>query len=102
MSAKENKEGSSSEPKPTKAAPNSFGFCVGKSASKDYFSFAACFEPLCAETPEAAALRVEGFKDADPNGNGLCSLAELETFVLKRLVSKYPKTGKGHDVSSNQ
>jgi hypothetical protein len=82
--------------------PNAFGLVVGKSASKDFFPFSECFEPLCAETPEAAALRVEGFKDADPNGNGLCSLAELETFVLKRLVSKYPKTGKGHDVSSNQ
>ena len=26
---------------------------------------------------------------------GLCSLAELETFVLASLMSKYPKTGKG-------
>jgi hypothetical protein len=30
-------------------------------------------------------------------GNGLCSLAELETFVLKGLVTKFPSTGKGKD-----
>jgi hypothetical protein len=75
--------------------PNTFGLCVGKSASAEFFQFAAVFEPMCAETPEGEALRAEGFLTADPNGNGLCSLAELETFVLKYLVTKYPKTGKG-------
>jgi hypothetical protein len=55
---------------------------------------------MCAETPEGDALRVEGFKAADPNGNGLCSLAELETFVLKSLMTKYPKTGKGKNCTT--
>ena len=37
------------------------------------------------------------------NGNGLCSLAELEGFVLKELVTKYPKDkskkdSKGQDL----
>ena len=32
------------------------------------------------------------------NGNGLCSLAECETFLLKTLVAKFPKTGKGKDI----
>jgi len=31
---------------------------------------------------------------ADPNGNGLCSLAELETFILSSLMAKYPKDAK--------
>ena len=31
---------------------------------------------------------------ADPNGNGLCSLAELETFVMKKLMAAYPKKNK--------
>jgi len=59
-------------PPPPEVTPNPFGLAVGKSASKDYFDFAACFEPMCAETPEGDALRVEGFKAADPNGNGMC------------------------------
>jgi hypothetical protein len=58
-------------PPPAEVAPNSCGLPVGKSVSKDYFDFAACFEPMCAETPEGDALRVEGFKAADPNGNGM-------------------------------
>ena len=81
--------------------PNSFGLAVGRGkwgASKEFFDFQAVFEPLCAETPEAEEMRKEGFIAADPNGNGLCSLAELETFVLKYLVAKYPKSGKGKDL----
>ena len=31
------------------------------------------------------------------NGNGLCSLAECETYMLKKLLVKFPKTGKGKD-----
>ncbi len=27
----------------------------------------------------------------------MCSLAELETFVLKRLLTVFPNTGKGHE-----
>jgi len=79
-----------------KASPNSFGMCVGKSASKEYFDFASVLEPYCDEA--ATALQDEGFKTADPNGNGLCSLAECETFLLKALVTKFPKTGKGKDM----
>ena len=59
-------------PPPPEAASNSFGLAVGKSASKDFFDFAACFEPLCAETPEGEKARDEAFLSADPNGNGLC------------------------------
>jgi hypothetical protein len=88
------------EPPPKlEAAPNSFGLAVAKGkkwgATKDFFMFAETFEALCAETPEGEQLRIEGFLAADPNGNGLCSLAELETFVLKSLTTKYKKTGKG-------
>jgi len=66
-------------------------------ASKDFFDFSACFAPYCAETKEAEKLREEGMIEADPNGNGLCSLAEIETFVLKRLLATYPNTGKGNE-----
>ncbi len=30
-------------------------------------------------------------------GNGLCSLAELEGFMLRNLLSKFPNSGKGKD-----
>jgi hypothetical protein len=66
--------------------------------SEDFIRFAAVFEPLTSETPEGDALREVGFLDADPNGNGLCSLAELETFVLKALVKKHPKIGSGYSM----
>jgi hypothetical protein len=100
LAADEEPSAPSAKGSPPKAKANSFGLCVGKGkfgASDEFFKFAAAFEPLCAETKAGEALRDEGFKAADPNGNGLCSLAELETFVLKSLITKYPKTGKGAD-----
>ena len=76
------------------APPNSFGFACGSSATKDLQKFMAVFEPCCAETPEGESLRKEGFELADPNGNGLCSLAELEGYMQKKLMAMYPKKKK--------
>jgi hypothetical protein len=56
--------------------------------------FCAPFQPMAEKTDAAAALRKVGFRSADPNGNGLCSLAELEGFVLQKLLGAYPKTKK--------
>jgi hypothetical protein len=99
---KKKKQEPKDEPPPKlNAEPNSFGLAVARGkwgASKDFFMFAETFEPLCAETPEGEELRKTGFLAADPNGNGLCSLAELETFVLKYLVAKYPRFGRGLDI----
>eukprot|EP00613_Pedinella_sp_CCMP2098_P047261 CAMPEP_0171835758 /NCGR_PEP_ID=MMETSP0992-20121227/11173_1 /TAXON_ID=483369 /ORGANISM="non described non described, Strain CCMP2098" /LENGTH=581 /DNA_ID=CAMNT_0012451641 /DNA_START=47 /DNA_END=1792 /DNA_ORIENTATION=- len=80
--------------RPTKVY--SSGLIVGADASKELFDFMDLFHPMAEKSPEAEKLREEGFVTADPNGNGLCSLAELETFVLKSLVTKFPKTGKGN------
>ena len=74
--------------------PNAFGLTIGSHASKDLGKFIAVFEPLCAETSEGESLRKEGFELADPNGNGLCSLAELEGYMQKKLQAAYPKKGK--------
>jgi hypothetical protein len=71
----------------------SSGLSVGKSASKDLFDFMKVFALYAEKDSAGVALREGGFKMADPNGNGLCSLAELEGFVLKSLVKAYPKTG---------
>ena len=56
----------------------SSGLSVGKSASKDLIKFMDCFQPLAEKTDEAQEARKKAFSAADPNGNGLCSLAELE------------------------
>jgi hypothetical protein len=90
-----------SKPKPKEPVkPNFLGLAVRpECGSSEYFSLEACFLPLCASGKEGDALRVEMFKSADPNGNGLCSLAELETFVLQRLLTTYPNSGKGKEVS---
>jgi hypothetical protein len=56
--------------------------------------FAACFYSLGQKTDAGAASRKADFKFADPNGNGLCSLAELEGFVLQKLLGAYPNTKK--------
>ena len=37
-----------------------------------------------------------GFQIADPNNNGICSLAELDSFIKIKLNSEYPKS-KNHD-----
>jgi len=72
----------------------SSGLTVGKSASKDLFDFMACFQPLAEKDAKGEAERTKAFRGADPNGNGLCSLAELETWILGVLLAKYPKTKK--------
>jgi hypothetical protein len=56
------------------------------------------FLPACTA---GDALRKKGFSACDPNGNGLVSLAEAETFVLKTLLSRYPKTREEGDVGTS-
>jgi len=78
----------------------SFGLSVGPSATKDCVRFVGCFAPLgdAGTGGLAESLRDAAFRAADPNGNGHCSLAELETWVLQVLVAKYPRVGKGADM----
>jgi hypothetical protein len=77
--------------------PNAFCLALGQTASKELRDFVSVFEPLAANTTEGSRLREEGFRAADPNGNGLCSLSELDTFVKLCLVTKFPNTGKGKE-----
>lgn len=85
---------STSVPKPF-VEPNSFGLAIGKGkhgASKEFFLFQSVFEPLCSKMYKSEKKRKAAFLTADPNGNGLCSLAELETFVLKYLIAAFPSS----------
>jgi len=58
------------EPEYASLEATSFGLSVGRTASQDYFDFAAQFEPMANDSDESKALRVKGFRLADPNGNG--------------------------------
>ena len=53
--------------------------------------FKACFEPYTVKDDAGGKLRKAEFRSADPNGNGLCSLAELETWVMSKLIGAFPK-----------
>jgi len=46
------------------------------------------------KSSQGRKLLIDGWGVADPNGNGLCSLAELENFVKVKLESGYPKNSK--------
>jgi len=48
-----------------------FGLTVGAGVTPELMDFLACFAPLAEENPAGEALRKEGFKSADPNGNGV-------------------------------
>ena len=80
------------------AGPGASAPSAGATASGDLARFTGVFQPLAEKTPAGEALRKAGWRAADANGNGLASLAELETFVLKTLVAKFPKVGRGKDV----
>lgn len=67
-------------------------------ASRELKEFHTAFQPLAAKSAEAEALREDEWAKADPNGNGLCSLAELDGWILKFLMAKYPRTGKGREM----
>ena len=89
QAAKEDDSNKSSGP-----SENAAGLKIGKTATPELKAFVAAFEPLCGSDESGEAARKEGFTLADPNGNGLCSLAELEGFVLKTLLAAYPKKGR--------
>ena len=59
--------------------------------SKPLLLFTSCFLPFCSKDEEGKKQRKIGFRAADPNGNGLCSLAELETWLLKCLLYTFKK-----------
>ena len=73
----------------------SSGLSVGKSASKDLIKLWTASSPLL-RSDEAQEARKKAFSAADPNGNGLCSLAELETCSRRpcRQVPEGQERGK--------
>ena len=67
---------------------------LGHAVSDDLKKFVGVFQPYAADTDEGKALRKKGFHFADPSGNGLCSVAEIENFILVTLLAAFPKQAK--------
>ena len=75
-----------------------FGLTLCRGVSEELLQFVKLFGPMAEDSDAGDERRAEGFVMADPNGNGLCSLAELETYILKKLQAAYPRTGKGKEM----
>jgi len=60
-------------------------------AGSELALFMAPFVSLSEKTDAGKGARKKEFRQADPNGNGLCSLAELETWLMAKLTAAYPK-----------
>ena len=61
------------------------------SGSIELSQFLKTFAELTENSSEGKAKRHAAFSIADPNGNGYCSLAELESFILDSLQKSFPK-----------
>mmetsp|Transcript_18798 Transcript_18798/g.25878 ORF Transcript_18798/g.25878 Transcript_18798/m.25878 type:complete len:287 (-) Transcript_18798:216-1076(-) len=67
----------------------------GPSSSSDLIDFVRLFQPYAEKSKDATALRKKGFLSADMNGNGECSLAELENYIMTTIMgSKIEKDRK--------
>merc|ERR1719487_1004850 len=54
--------------------------------------FVGCFEHLAKRSPESKEARNKAWNAADPNGNGFCSLAEIDGWVKKHLLDNKMET----------
>jgi len=68
---------------------------VPESPSADLAAFTSMFAPLAVKSDAGKALRADQWPVADPNGNGFCSLAEIDGWVLKFLIATTHDTDEG-------
>ena len=78
--------GSSSNNKPIIIAE---GFYVGRSSSPELLDFLRVFEPLTGKTNTGKKDRLKHFQYADQNASGYVSLAELESFIKRKLSTSF-------------
>lgn len=74
------------------AAPKPLARClstVEHGGSEDLVAFTNTFKPLTEKTAEGRRALKAAWSKADPNGNKLCSLAELDSFVENMLQSTH-------------
>jgi hypothetical protein len=65
--------------------------------SDDCIKFCNSFSAFAAWTVEGKASRRQAWMVADPNGNGLCSLAEIDGWIQKSLMVSYGED-EGKDI----
>ena len=94
----ERKEAARIRKRDTPILETPFGLTLCRGVSEELLQFVKLFGPMAEDSNAGDERRKEGFVMADPNGNGLCSLAELETYILKKLQAAYPRTGKGKQI----
>lgn len=70
---------------------------IGHNGTEALRDFVVAFEPFEGKTDEASKLRKDAFRNADSNGSGYCSLAEMETFIQATLRDRY-EGGKDRDL----
>jgi len=69
-------------------------FIPGDSSTDELLDFIHAFRPLAVKSQEGTKLRHSKFSLADTNGNGCCSLAEIDSFIKATLLKEFPQ-GKG-------
>jgi len=80
-----------SPPSKKKAKPQ---WILADNPSEDISNFNNAFVAYCEKGPSGTALRKDGFRGADVNGNGLASLAELELYLKSAINKHFGKGGK--------
>jgi len=65
-------------------------YIPGPTSSKELIEFVKIFQPYAEKGSQYKELRQKGFSQADPNGNGHSSLAEVEVFINHTLVKAFP------------
>jgi hypothetical protein len=56
--------------------------------------FEACFSPLTQKTDKSRALRQQQWRSADGNGNGFCSLSEIDAWIKSVITHTIKATAK--------
>jgi Ca2+-binding EF-hand superfamily protein len=66
-------------------------YTPGKSSSQDLLAFITVFQPFAEKSTDGLKLRKTYFNNADNNGNGHLSLAEVDLFIQNMLIGKYAR-----------
>jgi len=76
------------------AADNANAVVAGGGPSPEYGKFKGVFAPLSTKDDASKSARKEEWGRADPNGNGQCSLAELDGWIKQCLLNACPGDGE--------
>ena len=69
-------------------------YYLGPGYPKDFLDFISVFQPYAELVDDSKDLRKAGFKYCDGNGNGICILTEVNSFIISRICAIYKGNGK--------